>query len=114
MPIPCRHAALFPRHLPNVSLQLCQQAQLSDSGARSVKGQPIYAHDLPKADAKTRVLVVGGIHGDELSSASLALHWLQLAKEIPADAHWRFYSAAQPRRSIDDLPHGAPMRMVWT
>jgi murein peptide amidase A len=86
----------FSRHLPNVSLQLCQQAQLSDSGARSVKGQPIYAHDLPKADAKTRVLVVGGIHGDELSSASLALHWLQLAKEIPADAHWRFIPLLNP------------------
>jgi murein peptide amidase A len=86
----------FSRHLPNVSLQLCQQAQLSDSGARSVKGQPIYNHDLPKADAKTRVLVVGGIHGDELSSASLALHWLQLAKEIPADAHWRFIPLLNP------------------
>jgi murein peptide amidase A len=86
----------FLRHLPNVSLQLCQQAQLKDSGARSVKGQPIYTHDLPQSDAKTRVLVVGGIHGDELSSASLALHWLQLAKEIPADAHWRFIPLLNP------------------
>ncbi len=72
------------------------QAQLKDSGARSVKGQPLYTQDLPKADAKIRVLVVGGIHGDELSSASLALHWLQLAKEIPADAHWRFIPLLNP------------------
>jgi murein peptide amidase A len=86
----------FSRHLPNMSPQLCQQAQLKDSGARSVKGQPIYIHDLPKPNAKTRVLVVGGIHGDELSSASLALHWLQLAKEIPADAHWRFIPLLNP------------------
>ena len=86
----------FSRQLPNVSHQLCQQAQLKDSGARSVKGQPIYTHDLPKSGAKTRVLVVGGIHGDELSSASLALHWLQLAKEIPADAHWRFIPLLNP------------------
>ncbi|MBS7808992.1 M14 family murein peptide amidase A [Variovorax sp. PCZ-1] len=77
-------------------MQLCTQAQLKDSGARSVKGQPIYTQDLPKADAKMRVLVVGGIHGDELSSASLALHWLQLAKEIPADAHWRFVPLLNP------------------
>jgi murein peptide amidase A len=52
--------------------------------------------DLPKPDAKIRVLVVGGIHGDELSSASLALHWLQLAKDIPADAHWRFIPLLNP------------------
>lgn len=86
----------FAKHLPNVSTLLCQQAQLKDSGARSVKGQPLYWQDLPKANAKLRVLVVGGIHGDELSSASLALHWLQIAKEIPADAHWRFIPLLNP------------------
>ncbi len=86
----------FAKHLPNVSMQLCQQAQLKDSGARSVQGQPLYTQDLPKANAKMRVLVVGGIHGDELSSASLAMHWLQLAKEIPADAHWRFIPLLNP------------------
>jgi hypothetical protein len=88
--------AEFSKKLPNVSPQLCQQAQLRDSGARSVRGQPIYWQDLPKPDAKLRVLVVGGIHGDELSSASLALHWLQWAKEIPADAHWRFIPLLNP------------------
>lgn len=86
----------FAKHLPNVSMQLCMQAQLKDSGARTVKGQPLYTQDLPKADAKMRVLVVGGIHGDELSSASLAMHWLQLAREIPADAHWRFIPLLNP------------------
>ncbi len=90
---PC---AEFSKKLPNVSAQLCLQAQLKDSGARSVKGQPIYTQDLPKPDAKIRVLVVGGIHGDEFSSASLALHWLQFAKEIPADAHWRFIPLLNP------------------
>lgn len=88
--------SIFAKHLPNVSMQLCMQAQLKDSGARTVKGQPLYTQDLPKADAKMRVLVVGGIHGDELSSASLAMHWLQLAREIPADAHWRFIPLLNP------------------
>jgi murein peptide amidase A len=86
----------FSKKLPNVSPQLCQQAGLKDSGARSFKGQALFMQDLPKADAKIRVLVVGGIHGDELSSASLALHWLQLAREIPADAHWRFIPLLNP------------------
>jgi murein peptide amidase A len=86
----------FSKKLPNVSPQLCLQAQLKDSGSRSVKGQTIFTQELPKPDAKIRVLVVGGIHGDELSSASLALHWIALAKDIPADAHWRFIPLLNP------------------
>jgi murein peptide amidase A len=84
------------RKLPNVSMQLCQSAQLQDSKARSVKGQALWLRDMPTPDAKLRVLVVGGIHGDELSSASLALHWIALAREIPAQTHWRFVPLLNP------------------
>jgi murein peptide amidase A len=84
------------RKLPNVSLALCQAAQLKDSTARSVKGQPLWLRDMPLEGAKLRVLVVGGIHGDELSSAALALHWIGLAREIPAQTHWRFVPLLNP------------------
>ena len=84
------------RKLPNVPLALCQAAQLQDSKARSVKGQPLWVRDLPVIDPKLRVLVVGGIHGDELSSAALALHWIALAREIPAQTHWRFVPLLNP------------------
>jgi murein peptide amidase A len=86
----------FSRKLPNVPLALCQSTQLQDTQARSVKGQPLWVRDLPVPNAKLRVLVVGGIHGDELSSASLALHWIALAKEIPAQTHWRFVPLLNP------------------
>jgi hypothetical protein len=86
----------YSRKLPNVSPALCQAAQLQDSKARSVKGQTLWVRDLPASDAKLRVLVVGGIHGDELSSAALALHWIPLAKEIPAQTHWRFIPLLNP------------------
>ncbi len=69
---------------------------MQDSQARSVKGQTLWVRDLPVPDAKLRVLVVGGIHGDELSSASLALHWIAMAKEIPAQTHWRFVPLLNP------------------
>ena len=82
--------------LPNVSVALCKDAQLKDSKARSVKGQPLWVRDLPVMDAKLRVLVVGGIHGDELSSAALALHWIALARQIPAQTHWRFIPLLNP------------------
>jgi murein peptide amidase A len=86
----------FSRKLPNVPLALCQGAQLQATQARSVKGQPLWVRDLPVPNAKLKVLVVGGIHGDELSSASLALHWIALAKEIPAQTHWRFVPLLNP------------------
>jgi murein tripeptide amidase MpaA len=43
-----------------------------------------------------RVLVIGGIHGDELSSASVALHWILLAQAEPNQTHWRFIPALNP------------------
>ncbi len=88
------------RSLPNVSPALCRAANLVESPARSVRGRPILVRDLPAADARLRVLVLGGIHGDELSSASVALHWLRLAQDSPMDlpqpVHWRFVPALNP------------------
>jgi len=86
--------------LPNVSRKLCDAAQLAATGARSFKGVPLYRADVPGQAAKLRVLVVGAIHGDELSSASVALHWLQLAREEPVHlaqpVHWRFVPMLNP------------------
>jgi murein peptide amidase A len=93
------------KHLPNVTAQLCMQANLVDTGALSVKGAPLLKRDMPPvrtaADAPTlRVMVVGGIHGDELSSSSLALRWISLAAQTPANApnpvHWRFIPMLNP------------------
>lgn len=86
----------FYARLPNVSRSLCEAAQLQSDSARSVKGRPLYTRDVQPADARLRVLVVGGMHGDERSSASLALHWIGLAQAVPAQTHWRFIPALNP------------------
>lgn len=86
----------FYARLPNVSRVLCDTAQLQPSPARSVKGRTIYTRDIHPADARLRVLVVGGIHGDELSSASMALHWIGMAQAAPSQTHWRFVPALNP------------------
>ena len=91
-------------HLPNVSQALCRQAALLDSGVRSVKGVQLLTRDVQgeaevesqTTRGKLRVLVIGGIHGDELSSAAVALHWIGLAKQLPADVHWRFIPVLNP------------------
>jgi hypothetical protein len=92
-PDPC---AEFVARLPNVRALLCQAAQLRPTVGRSVQGRTLYARDVVAPDARLRVLVVGAMHGDELSSASLALHWIQRAVETPSNAHWRFIPALNP------------------
>lgn len=91
---------LFPGRLPNVSKPLCMNAALAESPVRSVKDVPLYTRDVKPDNAKLRVLVMGAIHGDELSAASVAFHWIRLALqhplEMPQPVHWRFIPVLNP------------------
>ena len=99
-PQPASACDQFVRSLPNVNRALCEGARLVDSGARSVRGTPLYTRDIGDEHARLRVLVIGAIHGDELSSASVALHWLRLADkekmQMPQPVHWRFVPLLNP------------------
>jgi hypothetical protein len=93
----CRHYA---KRIPNVKPAQCTASQLQASAGRSVKGRIIWTRDIAPTNPNLRVLVVGGIHGDELSSVSIVFHWLDLAMQPPADTpqavHWRFIPALNP------------------
>lgn len=95
------------QRMPNINAQQCRLADLRPGAGRSLQRQPIYTRDVLAPDAKLRVLVIGGIHGDELSSPSLALHWIQMALEIPSNAHWRFIPLLNP----DGMLRPKPQRM---
>jgi protein MpaA len=94
---PC---AEFVAKLPNMKQALCEAAKLQPSTARSVKGRTLWVRDVKADNAALRVLVIGAIHGDELSSASLVLQWISMAEQMPADmpqpVHWRFIPALNP------------------
>jgi hypothetical protein len=104
-PGPCE---LFVGKLPNVTRTMCNEVRLTDSGARSVKGTPLYTRDVGVASGRLRVLVVGGIHGDELSSAAVALHWIRMAAEeqveMPQAVHWRFVPMLNPDGMLSQPP----------
>ncbi len=98
----------FVGRLPNVTRPLCEGARLAESGAKSVRGTPLYTRDIGERNGKLRVLVVGGIHGDELSSASVALHWVRLASDehvdMPQPIHWRFLPLLNPDGMLAQPP----------
>ncbi len=110
---PC---AEFSTRLPNVSRALCDAAQLQDSGVRSVNGRPLWVRDVDPGRASMRILVTGAIHGDELSSAAVALHWIRLAGQPPQDApqtiHWRFVPALNPDGLLAKPPRRVNARGV--
>ena len=103
--VPCDE---FAARLPNVKRSLCESANLQPSLAKSVNGQTIWTRDIKAENATFRVLVIGAIHGDELSSASVALHWLKLAELNPVDMpqaiHWRFIPALNPDGLLSQPP----------
>ena len=110
----CSHALAaascdeFAARLPNVKRALCESANLQPSTAKSVSGRTLWTRDIKADNATMRVLVIGAIHGDELSSASVALHWLKLAElgpvDMPQAIHWRFIPALNPDGLLSHPP----------
>lgn len=82
--------------LPNVKGPLCISADLQPTEGKSVQGRTIFSRDVSGASPQLRIMVIGGIHGDEKSSGSVVLHWIQHATETPSNAHWRFIPVANP------------------
>ena len=86
--------------LPGITAAQCRSAALRPSLGRSVQGRPLLVRDvLPASGAPAtalRVLVVGAMHGDELTSAALALQWIGLAEQARRPVHWRFLPILNP------------------
>lgn len=99
-PGPC---GMLLSRLPGVTQEECSGARLVPSGGHSHQGRPLYWRDLPVARPvpgppaqPLRVLVVGAIHGDEPTSASLALQWIAQAEAARRNVHWRFVPVLNP------------------
>ena len=97
----CKEAV---RRMPNVNMALCARAQLIPTAARSVMGRPIFQRDVISPNPRLKVLVIGGIHGDEVSATALALHWIEHAMQTPSNVHWRFVPLMNPDGLLLDVP----------
>ena len=115
------------KNLSGISAADCHSAALKPTSARSVNGLPLLQRDVPATDQASsalktiaslssaasstlpplKVLVLGGIHGDEMSSVALVFRWIALAQAQPAGIQWRFVPALNP----DGLLQTSPTRV---
>lgn len=85
--------------LGSVSAEECQGFRLRSTSGRSLLGKPLAAIDyLPTvAGDRPRVLLLGGIHGDEYSAVSIVFKWLaELEAATERRLHWRIIPLLNP------------------
>lgn len=89
--------------LPGISAATCRSSALVPSGAVSLKGFPILARQIPAANSikinnkPVRILLLGGIHGDELTASSIVFQWLQFMQTPTAQQfHWSVVPVVNP------------------
>ena len=85
--------------LSSISVEDCLNQNLTHSAYTEARRSLAFKDYLPKHSRESlgRVLVIGGIHGDEYSSVSIIFKWMQLLDEKhPGVFHWRFVPTANP------------------
>lgn len=85
--------------LAGVNAQQCQSSGLQPGEGRSVQGLALWHRDIEpgKGPARLRVLVLGGIHGDEMASVSLVFDWIERSlKTTDEPIHWRMVPLVNP------------------
>lgn len=86
--------------LASVSLDMCLGARLRPTGVRTVEGTPLLVSEFPPLEDRVplgRVLLLGGTHGDELSSVSVVFRWLEILSENHSGMfHWRVAPLVNP------------------
>jgi len=89
------------KRLPGVTSEQCRKSGLSASGGLSARGQPIMVRRFVPLKAGdphgVRILLLGGIHGDELTASAVVFQWMQWMQTEPAqDFSWTVVPAANP------------------
>ncbi|MDJ0881435.1 MAG: M14 family murein peptide amidase A [Gammaproteobacteria bacterium] len=86
--------------LSSVTFKECDTLNLSATGHHSVEGFPILLREYPPLPGKTpkgRVLLIGGMHGDELASISVIFKWMHtLQKHHSGLFHWHVVPLMNP------------------
>lgn len=91
---------LLGSRLASVKSEDCRRAGLQAGPTASVKGRALLWRDFvpPQGQApERRILLVGGVHGDEFSSISIVFKWMQKLEEgVGQQFHWRVMPCLNP------------------
>lgn len=94
--------------LSSVTPEFCNGSGLRPGSMTSVEGRALMVLDRPPhpplssaaagpASRPLRVMLIGGIHGDELTSVSIVFRWMErLGTGEASELHWRIIPAANP------------------
>jgi protein MpaA len=86
--------------LGSVSISNCEQHNLINSEQYTTKGRPLAYKIYPPLKAKEplgRVLLMGGIHGDEYSAISITFKWLDKLNKFHSGLfHWQVVPLLNP------------------
>ena len=97
---PAELCELIATKLGSVHMSDCKKGNAFVSAGISVKKQPIIVREYPPVgDRKPtgRVLMLGGIHGDEYSSVSIMFHWMRTLNEHHSGMfHWKVVPLVNP------------------
>ncbi len=102
------------RRLPGISTASCQRDALTASGGKSLQGFPILARRVPPANRANndgravRIMLLGGIHGDELTASAIVFRWMQWMQSAPAQD---FYWDVMPLVNPDGMLAAKPKRV---
>jgi protein MpaA len=92
--------------LGSVSIRGCQSQNLQDTGRFSVLGRPLAHKIYPPLDRREplgRVLLIGGIHGDEYASISVVFKWMDILNIHHSGLfHWSFIPLSNPDGLLRD------------
>jgi murein peptide amidase A len=95
-----RSCGLIGRRLASVDYADCIGAGLRPGLTASVQGLPLLWRDFQAAPARAnpqRILLIGGIHGDEFSSVSIIFQWMRrLQGDRQQPFHWRVLPLLNP------------------
>lgn len=93
----CRHIGTT---LGSVSTEQCLQQNFSENDGLSTQSRPLLFKEYPPLKNKKplgRVLLMGGIHGDEYSSVSLMFRWLEKLNQYHSGLfHWHVVPLLNP------------------
>lgn len=86
--------------LGSVGISECLDIDLSATNGRTVKNAPILIKEYPPLERRAplgKVLLIGGIHGDEYSSVSIVFKWMRILNDHHSGLfHWQIVPVLNP------------------